>query len=97
MFIHLGAARLGDGINHISPRCLKTTYTYSAQNCLNAVVSSELFAYKMSCNVYAVKQGEMDDNMVIVNLTMLNIHAMDDLRFRLNFNLRKNNEIYHHS
>jgi hypothetical protein len=29
----------------------------------------------MSCNVYAVKQGEMDDNMVIVNLTMLNINA----------------------
>ena len=49
---------------------------YSAQNCFNAVVNTELFAYsfKMSCNVYyAVKQGEMDDNMVIVNLTMLNI------------------------
>jgi hypothetical protein len=23
--------------------------------------------------------------------------TMDDLRFRLNFNLSKNNEIYHHS
>jgi hypothetical protein len=23
--------------------------------------------------------------------------VMDDLRFRLNFNLSKNNEIYHHS
>ena len=48
---------------------------YSEQNCLNAVVNTELFPYsfKMSCNVYAVKQGEMDDNMVIVNLTMLNI------------------------
>jgi hypothetical protein len=47
---------------------------YSAQNCLNAVVNTELFAYsfKMSCNV---KQGEMDDNMVIVNLTMLDINA----------------------
>jgi hypothetical protein len=41
---------------------------YSAQNCLNAVVNTELFAYsfKMSWNV---KQGEMDDNMVIVNFT----------------------------
>jgi hypothetical protein len=45
---------------------------YSAQNCLNAVVSTDLFAYsfKMSSNVYAVKQGEMDDNMVNVNLTI---------------------------
>jgi hypothetical protein len=25
------------------------------------------------------------------------IIRMDDLRFRLNFNLSKNNEIYHHS
>jgi hypothetical protein len=50
---------------------------YSAQNCLNAVVNTELFAYslKMSCNAYAVKQGEMDDNMVIVNLTMRNINT----------------------
>jgi hypothetical protein len=48
---------------------------YSAQNCLNAVLNTELFAYsfKMPCNV---KQGEMDDNMVIVNLTMLNINAI---------------------
>ena len=51
---------------------------YSAQNCLNAVVNTELFAYsfKMSCNVYAVKQGEikwMHDNMVIV--TMLDMNA----------------------
>jgi hypothetical protein len=45
---------------------------YSAQNCLNAVVSTDLFAYsfKMSSNVYAVKQGERDDNMVNVNLTI---------------------------
>jgi hypothetical protein len=53
---------------------------YSAQNCLNAVLNTELFAYsfKMSCNV---KQGEMDDNMVIVNLTMLNINAICNVLF----------------
>ena len=48
---------------------------YSAQNCLNAVVNTELFAYRRDTVVnyhvkysYAVKQDEMDDDMVVVNL-----------------------------
>jgi hypothetical protein len=32
VLIHLGAARLGEYINHISPRCLKITYTKSTWN-----------------------------------------------------------------
>jgi hypothetical protein len=48
---------------------------YSAQNCLNAV-----FNYHVKYS-YAVKQGEMDDDMVIVNLTMLNINAICNVLF----------------
>jgi hypothetical protein len=58
---------------------------YSTQNCLNAVVNTELFAFcfKLSCQIllYAVKQGEMDEGMVIVNLTMLYISAICNVLF----------------
>jgi uncharacterized protein YhfF len=45
---------------------------YSAQNCLTAVVNTELFAYSFNDvkYSYAVKQGEIDDDMVIVNPTI---------------------------
>jgi hypothetical protein len=34
---------------------------------------------------------------IFMEFSKENSYTMDDLRFRLNFNLSKNDEIYHHS